>query len=137
VAYVALGLAFIASFLTWATVSVGSLSVSVSGTDGDGSLTAILTIASAGLLAAARVTSTEPRRGLIIASLVAAVLALLIYLYDLIDVARVAGDNTATGSGFDLTVDASPGVGLYLGALGSLVAGGALVALLRKASSKP
>ena len=113
--WVAIGLAFIASFLPWATV----IGISIEGTRGDGKLTALLTLLAAILFGVAKAHSREIKRGFVIGSLIAMVPALLIYIYDLINIARIGGSNDPNAF---IQISVSPGIGLYLGVLASIAA---------------
>jgi hypothetical protein len=113
------GMAFIGSFLPWATIGA----FSKAGTDGDGVLTLLLAVAAAafGIFGLPRA-----RKGMLIASLIAAVLILAIGAYDMIDIGSTEGP-------FDIEV--SVGGGLYLTVLGA-IAGviGPILAMARRSS---
>jgi len=116
VAYIALGLAFVASFMPWATVLV----FTVNGTQGDGVITLITALVAAAFLLGWHIGKAHSK-GLLVCAIIATALTGLIFWYDMIDIARVAHDSsTASDSLFHVSV--SPGSGLYLGSIATVVA---------------
>lgn len=114
-AYGALGAAFIGSFLPWARV----LFVTVSGTDGDGVITALSAAGAALLLFLA--TREEPaQRKLLIGAFLLSVVCAAVYLYDANQLARNYGED----AGLFGEVTVQPQMGLYLGVLGAILAAG-------------
>jgi hypothetical protein len=114
-AFVALGLCLLASFMPWAKV----LFLTVNGTDGDGVLTMLLALA-AGVLLFLWYRGERRRRGLLIASLVTTALGALVFLIDTFDVSRAAA--ASAGNDFGLGNGVDVGIGLYLGCVASIAA---------------
>ncbi len=122
VAVVAVG-----AFLPWVQVSLPAVfdglidaPRSKSGIDGDGTITLGLAVAAAILGAVGIVKASK---GMIIGSIVAAVLIVLVAIIDMADVASGVDD-------FDLGIEVSIGIGLYLTFIGGVVAAiGAILAL--------
>lgn len=126
-ASVAFGLlAFIGAFLTWASVTVSanmfgqssSQTETVSGLDADdGIFTLILGLLAAGLALAALFAAAQLpilRLAAAVASVVAGVIITAIALWDIIDIANIAGDIEETLPGMGMNVDAGSGFGLWL-----------------------
>jgi hypothetical protein len=113
--YVAIGLAFVASFMPWASVLV----FTVDGTQGDGKVTLVLSLIAAAFVLAWHVGSSKQPVWLVLALLTSLGIA-GVYLYDLINVSRVAHANADPTATFSIHVDV--GSGLYLGALASSAA---------------
>jgi len=108
----------IGAFLPWATAGP----YSSAGTDGDGIITLLL-----GLLAGALVGAGILKRntGLLVASLLAAVVVLLIGVYDMANI----GSQTDGPFGIEVTI----GGGLYLTVVGAVAAAvGPIVAMARR-----
>jgi hypothetical protein len=112
----------VGSFLPWAKVNLGALSVSINGTEGDGVLTLILgaLFGAFGIVALKRQRHTLA----VVMGLIGSGLALAIGIYDIADINNVADD--LEGGGEFLRV--STGFGLYLviagavaGVAGSLI----------------
>lgn len=102
-------LVFIGAFMPWATLGP----FSAAGTDGDGVLTLLLAVA-AGAMGVPGILRS--RKGLLIGSMICAVLAFLIGAYDMANI------STSTDAPLDLNPNV--GAGLYLtviGAIGGIV----------------
>ncbi|HSP03310.1 MAG TPA: hypothetical protein VLR27_07415 [Acidimicrobiales bacterium] len=115
VAYAALAAAFVGSFLPWARV----LFVTVNGTDGDGVITA-LTAAGAALCMFLGTREEPAQRKLLVAAFLLSIACAGVYLYDANQLVREYGEDA--GMFGEITVQ--PQMGLYLGALGSILAVG-------------
>ena len=103
----------IGAFLAWATVSLGSTSLSTAGTDGDGVITLVLGLAvAAGAIAL--LAKIGPQRPPSAIAVVGSVIIVIITVIDVADVESVAG-----GGGL---VDVSVGVGLWLTLVGGIAA---------------
>lgn len=114
-------LVLLGSVLPWASVDTAfGSSISVRGTEGDGVLTLLLALAG-GAAAVAVVMARKPMAA--IGGIVAGGLALLIGVFDFIDLARVSGDSGGL-------VESHVGFGLWLVLLGSLAMTGASIAIL-------
>ena len=102
-------LAIVGAFLVWATVSAGPFSVDVKGTDSgkDGTITLILAI-----VAAAAIFFIEKKPWIVWIALAAAVLVLLVGLYDTLD---IMGTD-------DQGADVKVGIGLWITDLGGILA---------------
>ena len=98
----------IGSFLAWATVSAGGISVSASGMDGDGVITLVV-----GLAAAAMALFLKDR-GRNIGVAIAGGIIVLVAIIDIADVNRALGEFPGGG------VEASVGIGLWLVLLGGI-----------------
>ncbi len=132
---VAFATAFVASLLPWVRV----LFVSINGTDGDGRITLVTAAVGFGcVVAVGRVT----RRHLLLqaCAVLSATLTCLVFVYNLADVSRTAGD--AANDIFDLQV--SPQFGLLVGAvaapvslLTTIIGFGALVRTRTGGSPRP
>lgn len=115
VAFIALGAAFLGSFLPWVRV----LFVTVNGTDGDGNVTAILSLAAAGLLIVAVRTS---QRQFLLSSLASACAAGTagVFVYNL---GRLGDFGSLSNDGSELfSASVTPQLGLVLGTFGAVVA---------------
>lgn len=110
-AAVASALVFLGSFMTWATASIGFLSVSKAGTTGDGRITLVLGIVAFVL---AIVALRGGRRGISVAGGVVALLALVVTVIDTANLARLIGRSTL--------VSVSIGPGLVLVLVGAAIA---------------
>ena len=104
----------------WATASLGAISASKNGLDGDGAITLVLALVTGALLAAhllGRLGRAAP-----IAATVLGAIALIICIVDLID-----------ASGSKLGIDTAPAWGLWLAAFGAAGTLAASIVLLRQA----
>lgn len=124
-------LAFVGSFLPWATLSFLGLRVNVAGTRGDGKLTLILGLAiGVGFILLFRNSS---RAGPIVAC-ISAVLALIVSGYDLLNItSRVAKFNRQTSG----MVTAHAGYGLFVVVIGAAVSLAASVVGLIEVGRRP
>lgn len=115
--WIAIGVAFVSSFLPWVTI----FGISATGTqgDGDGRVTAALTAGAAIAFGIARANAREVRRGLVIASMVAMAVTLYLYVHNLRTITRM---NNLGGMMAYEQLKISPGIGLYLGAIASVIA---------------
>ena len=115
-------LGIIGAFLVWATVSVGPVSIDVKGTDSgkDGTITLILSI-----IAIAAIWFIEKKPWIVWIALAAAVLFLLVGIYDTIDIMGQDGDGA----------EVKVGMGLWLTDLGGIIAT-AVVGMLKMNASK-
>ncbi len=116
-----IGAALVGSFLPWATAGP----FTVSGTDGDGSLTLIASLIAGGCYAY-HLQDRASRKGVRIAALVLMAITALIYVIDFADISSMV-DN-------DL-IDVSPGIGLILGTVGSIAA--VISLIIEMARSRP
>lgn len=116
VAYIALGLAFVASFMPWATVLV----FTVNGTQGDGVLTLILALVGVAFLLGWHLGKAHSK-GLLVCAILATAVAAIVFWYDMINITRVA-HNASNASDNLFHISVSPGAGLYLGCLASVTA---------------
>lgn len=123
VGWVAIGGAFVASFMPWASVWI----VTVNGTDGDGMLTALLAASAAALFGWANPSSDAPNRGMLAGAAGVMACVTLVYLTNLLNVSRIA---SSAEPGL-----ASPEMGLYVGLVASVVAVGAMATLLLRSRS--
>lgn len=115
VAFIALGAAFLGSFLPWVRV----LFVTVNGTDGDGNVTAILSLAAAVLLTVAVRTS---QRQFLLSSLASACAAGTVGLF-VYNLGRFGDFGSSSSNGDELfKVSVTPQLGLVLGTFGAAVA---------------
>jgi hypothetical protein len=115
----------VAAFLPWASVDFLGESISKAGTDGDGVITVVFGIAAAvfGFLA----LGAARRRWHAITALVLAALVVIIAVIDIADIKSRFGDGT---SGID--VEVTIGIGLWLTLAGGLAAAvGAVLVLTR------
>lgn len=108
----------VGSIGTWATVSAGILSRSISGTDGDGTITLVLAFVI--LLMALVTAKPAPSGGLLAVSILAAIAAGAIAAYDATNVS----DKVASVEASSSLVSASVGWGLYA------VIGGAVIGVV-------
>lgn len=116
-----IGAALVGSFLPWATAGP----FTVSGTDGDGSLTLIASLIAGGCYAY-HLQDRASRKGVRIAALVLMAITALIYVIDFADISSMV-DN-------DL-ISVSPGIGLVLGTVGSIAA--VIFLIIEMAKSRP
>lgn len=126
-----IALLFFSSFLPWATVWF----ITVNGLDGDGTITAFLSVVAGVLFGVGVKQSGEGRTvtGWIIGSLVASLLTFGVYVLNLFDVLTTGSDPDEL-----IQVNASPNMGLILGPIAGIAAVAGLVLLLRKnAESAP
>lgn len=115
-------LAIIGAFLVWATVSAGPISIDVKGTDSgkDGTITLILAI-----IAAAAIWFIDKKPWVVWVALAAAVLVLLVGLYDTLDIMSTDEE------GAEIKV----GIGLWMTDLGGILATAA-VAMIKMNAGK-
>jgi hypothetical protein len=118
ITYAALGAAFIGSFLPWARV----LFVTVSGTDGDGNITA-LTAAGAALCLFLATRDEPAQRRFLVGALLLSVVCAGVYLYDANELTRAPAED----AGLFGEVTVQPQMGLYLGVLGAILAVGCML----------
>jgi hypothetical protein len=118
-------LAIIGAFLVWGTVTAGPFSVDIKGTDSgkDGSITLILAI-----IAAAAIWFIGKKPWVIWVALAAAVLFLLVGIYDTLDIM-----GTSEEGGAEVKV----GIGLWMTDLGGIIATAAVAMLKMNASKGP
>jgi hypothetical protein len=116
VTYVALGLTFVASFMPWATVLV----FTVNGTQGDGVLTLILALVAAAFFLGWHIGKTHSK-GLLVCAIIATAVAGIVFWYDMLNITRV-GHNASDSSDDLFHISVSPGSGLYLGCIATVVA---------------
>lgn len=105
--WVMIGLTLICSFLPWANAGF----FTVSGTDGDGVITLVLSLSTGGLF-----LGLERTRRVVfgVIATVCAVLTMAIYVFDLADISSAVDANAF--------ISVSPGIGLILGAPASMAA---------------
>lgn len=113
VIYASLFAALIGSFLPWARV----LFITVNGTDGDGMITAITSLIALVCFYSLNRTSGKTT-ALKAVSLIAAVIAAGIYVYDFVNISSLA--SASDDEFFDVSV--TPQFGLIIGTAGALIA---------------
>ncbi len=125
VAGVSIGVAFICSFLPWVSV----LFITVNGIDGDGTLTAVLSVVAGGFFGLAVKARLNRRndKGWIIGSVLAIFLAFAVYTYHLVDLSSM---NQSSPNDL-IQVHVSPQIGLILGPIAGITAIFGLVMLYR------
>lgn len=115
------GVVIVGSVSPWATVNTAFGSISVNGTDGDGTITLILGAVALGFFVFGHYLTSW-----IVAAVAGAVLA-----YDLVDISR------AVGEGSNEFASISVGWGLYFALVGAVAAFAAGLVLWRRAKAPP
>jgi hypothetical protein len=111
--FVGAGLLALGSFLPWVQASISIVTFEKNGMDGDGVFTLILAVAAVLIFSLVRGIAGR------VLTMVAALLAAGVAIYDVVDVQRAADEITSSAGSF--SVEASVGIGLWICAIGALV----------------
>jgi hypothetical protein len=120
-AWVGIGLMFVSSFLPWVEV----FGISVSGTHGDGKITAFMAVVSAILFGISMTRRDVAGRNLMIGSLASTMVCFGVFAYDFVNIST----SSSSSEGFQVAV--SPGIGVILGPIAGVAALLGLVMQLR------
>jgi len=113
--YAALLAALVGSFLPWARVWF----ITINGTDGDGVITAIASLAALGFFFGRNRTPGKVT-GLTITAFLASAIAAVVYVYDIINISSLASASDSSEDDF-FEVSVTPQFGLIMGAAGAVV----------------